>query len=84
MLHLVAAPAPIAHRHQIEAVLVPGAPMAQPPAQRHSLDRPALERIDPRLMEAARDLYASLKARVNGVLVTAVPGRIDRALDVLD
>jgi homocysteine S-methyltransferase len=32
----------------------------------------------------ARDLYASLKARVNGVLVTAVPGRIDRALDVLD
>jgi hypothetical protein len=31
-----------------------------------------------------RDLYASLKGRVHGVLVTAVPGRIDRALDVLD
>ena len=31
----------------------------------------------------ARDLYAALKGRVQGVLVTAVPGRIDRALDVL-
>jgi methionine synthase / methylenetetrahydrofolate reductase (NADH) len=32
----------------------------------------------------ARDLYAALKRRVHGVLVTAVPGRIDRALDILD
>ena len=32
----------------------------------------------------ARELYAALKGRVQGVLVTAVPGRIDRALDVLD
>jgi homocysteine S-methyltransferase len=31
----------------------------------------------------ARDLYAALKGRVQGVLVTAVPGRIHRALDVL-
>ena len=32
----------------------------------------------------ARDLYAGLKGRVQGVLVTAVPGRIDRALDILE
>jgi methionine synthase I (cobalamin-dependent)/5,10-methylenetetrahydrofolate reductase len=32
----------------------------------------------------ARDLYAGLKGRVQGVLVTALPGRIDRALDVLE
>ena len=32
----------------------------------------------------ARDLYAELKGRVQGVLVTALPGRIDRALDVLE
>jgi hypothetical protein len=32
----------------------------------------------------ARDLYAALKGRVQGVLVTALPGRIDRALDVLE
>jgi homocysteine S-methyltransferase len=31
----------------------------------------------------ARDLYASLKARVQGVLVTAVPGRIVHALDII-
>ena len=31
----------------------------------------------------ARDLYTALKGRVQGVLVTASPGRIDRALDVL-
>jgi homocysteine S-methyltransferase len=32
----------------------------------------------------ARDLYAGLKGRVQGVLVTALPGRIDRALDILE
>jgi len=32
----------------------------------------------------ARDLYAGLKGRVQGVLVTSLPGRIDRALDILD
>jgi homocysteine S-methyltransferase len=32
----------------------------------------------------ARDLYAVLKERVQGVLVTSLPGRIDRALDILD
>jgi homocysteine S-methyltransferase len=32
----------------------------------------------------ARDLYAGLKERVQGVLVTSLPGRIDRALDILD
>jgi 5,10-methylenetetrahydrofolate reductase len=32
----------------------------------------------------ARDLYSALKGRVHGVLVTALPGRIDRALDVLE
>jgi methionine synthase / methylenetetrahydrofolate reductase (NADH) len=32
----------------------------------------------------ARDLYASLRARVQGVLVTALPGRIDRGLDILE
>jgi methionine synthase I (cobalamin-dependent)/5,10-methylenetetrahydrofolate reductase len=31
----------------------------------------------------ARDLYGALKGRVQGVFVTAVAGRIDRALDVL-
>jgi homocysteine S-methyltransferase len=31
----------------------------------------------------ARDLYAALKGRVQGVLVTALPGRIGHALDVL-
>jgi homocysteine S-methyltransferase len=31
----------------------------------------------------ARDLYGALKARVQGVLVSASPGRIDRALDLL-
>src|SRR5688572_13960510 len=31
----------------------------------------------------AQDLYAALKGRVQGVLVTASPGRIGRALDVL-
>jgi methionine synthase / methylenetetrahydrofolate reductase(NADPH) len=32
----------------------------------------------------ARDLYAGLKGRVQGVLLTALPGRIDRALDILE
>jgi methionine synthase / methylenetetrahydrofolate reductase(NADPH) len=32
----------------------------------------------------ARDLYAGLKGRVQGVLVSALPGRIDRALDILE
>ena len=32
----------------------------------------------------ARDLYAGLKGRVQGVLVTALPGRIDLALDILE
>jgi len=32
----------------------------------------------------ARDLYAGLKGRVQGVLVTSLPGRIDRALDILE
>ena len=32
----------------------------------------------------ARDLYAGLRERVQGVLVTALPGRIDRALDILE
>jgi homocysteine S-methyltransferase len=32
----------------------------------------------------ARDVYASLKSRVQGVLVTAVPGRISHALDILE
>jgi methionine synthase / methylenetetrahydrofolate reductase (NADH) len=32
----------------------------------------------------ARELYAALKGRVQGVLVMALPGRIDRALEVLD
>jgi homocysteine S-methyltransferase len=31
----------------------------------------------------ARDLFAALKPRVQGVLITALPGRIDRALEVL-
>jgi methionine synthase / methylenetetrahydrofolate reductase(NADPH) len=31
----------------------------------------------------AQDLYAALKGRVQGVFVTASPGRIGRALDVL-
>ncbi len=32
----------------------------------------------------ARDLYAALRGRVHGVLVTALPGRIGHALDVLE
>jgi 5,10-methylenetetrahydrofolate reductase len=32
----------------------------------------------------ARDLYASLKGRVQGVLVSAVPGRIGHAVDILE
>jgi homocysteine S-methyltransferase len=32
----------------------------------------------------ARNLCSALKERVQGVLVTALPGRIDRALDVLE
>ena len=32
----------------------------------------------------ARDLYAGLKERVQGVLLTALLGRIDRALDILE
>jgi 5,10-methylenetetrahydrofolate reductase len=32
----------------------------------------------------ARDLYAALKGHVQGVVVTAWPGRIGRALDVLE
>jgi hypothetical protein len=31
----------------------------------------------------ARDLLAALKGRVQGVLVTTLPGRSDRAIDIL-
>ena len=54
----------------------------------HVLDRirraPSPEAAAAEGIGMARDLYASLKGRVHGVLVTALAGRIDRALDVLD
>src|SRR5262245_36891108 len=46
MLHVVPPPTQVAHRHQVEPVLIPRAPVPEPPPQRHPLDQPALDRAD--------------------------------------
>jgi methionine synthase I (cobalamin-dependent)/5,10-methylenetetrahydrofolate reductase len=61
---------------------MPGSPIPEGALERmrraHTPESAAKEGI-----AVAREVYAALKTRVQGVLVTASPGGIDRALDVL-